>query len=78
MALEGDFRERELSWTQLLLDLKLAVGDGSLKFLEATGKDIRTMPSGNDAGSIRLIAANVLNNLPKSLQVNAKAKLHVI
>ena len=46
-GLEGGFRESELSWTQLLLDLKnrglakgskLAMGDGSLDFWKAWGK----------------------------------------
>jgi transposase-like protein len=77
-------RESELSWTELLLDLKnrglknapkLAVGDGALGFWKALAKvyghtrwqrcwDHKT--------------ANVLNKLPKSLQVKAKEKLHQI
>jgi transposase-like protein len=47
VALEGGFRESELSWTELLLDLKgrglstgprLAVGDGALGFWNALSK----------------------------------------
>lgn len=84
VALEGGFRESELSWTQLLLDLKgrglengpeLAVGDGALGFWKALGQVY---------GNVRWQrcwvhkTANVLNKLPKSLQVKAKAKLHQI
>lgn len=47
LAIEGGFRESELSWRQLLLDLKsrglitapqLAIGDGSLGFWSALSK----------------------------------------
>ena len=84
VALEGGFRESELSWTQLLLDLKgrglengpeLAVGDGALGFWKALSQIY---------GNVRWQrcwvhkTANVLNKLPKSLQAKAKAKLHQI
>ena len=84
VALEGGFRESELSWRQLLLDLKgrglktapqLAIGDGALGFWKALTKVY---------GSTRWQrcwvhkTANVLNKLPKSLQAKAKAKLHQI
>ena len=84
VALEGGFRESELSWSQLLLDLKgrglkngpeLAVGDGALGFWKALGQVY---------GNVRWQrcwvhkTANVLNKLPKSLQATAKAKLHQI
>lgn len=84
VALEGGFRESELSWTQLLLDLKgrglengpeLAVGDGALGFWKALSQVY---------GNVRWQrcwvhkTANVLNKLPKSLQAKAKAKLHQI
>jgi putative transposase len=84
IALEGGFRESELSWRQLLLDLKgrglktapqLAIGDGALGFWKALTKVY---------GSTRWQrcwvhkTANVLNKLPKSLQAKAKAKLHQI
>lgn len=84
VALEGGFRESELSWTQLLLDLKgrglengpeLAVGDGALGFWKALSQVY---------GNVRWQrcwvhkTANVLNKLPKSLQAKAKAKLRQI
>lgn len=84
VALEGGFRESELSWAQLLLDLKgrglengpeLAVGDGALGFWKALSQVY---------GNVRWQrcwvhkTANVLNKLPKSLQAKAKAKLHQI
>ena len=84
VAIEGGFRESELSWSQLLLSLKgrglkiapqLAVGDGALGFWNALTKVY---------GSTRWQrcwvhkTANVLNKLPKSLQPKAKAKLHQI
>jgi len=84
VALEGGFRESELSWTQLLLDLKgrglengpeLAVGDGALGFWKALPKVY-----GNTRWQRCWVhkTANVLNKLPKSLQAKAKAKLHQI
>jgi putative transposase len=84
VALEGGFRESELSWKQLLLDLKgrglktapqLAVGDGALGFWKALTKvygDTRWQRCWVHK------TANVLNKLPKSLQAKAKAKLHQI
>lgn len=84
VALEGGFRESELSWTELLLDLKgrglkngplLAVGDGSLGFWRALGKTY-----GNTRWQRCWVhkTANVLNKLPKNLQAKAKIKLHEI
>jgi putative transposase len=84
VAFEGGFRESELSWTQLLLDLKgrglskgprLAVGDGALGFWKALDKIY-----GNTRWQRCWVhkTANVLNKLPKSLQAKAKAKLHEI
>jgi len=84
VALEGGFRESELSWKQLLLDLKgrglkiapqLAVGDGALGFWKALAKVY-----GNTRWQRCWVhkTANVLNKLPKSLQAKAKAKLHQI
>lgn len=84
VAIEGGFRESELSWAQLLLDLKnrglesppqLAIGDGALGFWKALSQVY---------GNVRWQrcwvhkTANVLNKLPKSLQKKAKAKLHQI
>jgi transposase-like protein len=84
VALEGGFRESELSWSQLLLDLKgrglkigpqLAVGDGALGFWKAL-----TKVYGNARRQRCWVhkTANVLNKLPKSLQAKAKSKLHQI
>lgn len=84
VAIEGGYRESEMSWSQLLLNLKgrglqlgpkLAVGDGALGFWKALTKVY---------GSCRAQRCwvhktrNVLNKLPKSLQSKAKAKLHQI
>ena len=84
VAIEGGYRESEMSWSQLLLNLKgrglqlgpkLAVGDGALGFWKALTKAY---------GSCRAQrcwvhkTSNVLNKLPKSLQSKAKAKLHQI
>ncbi len=84
LALESGFRESELSWTELLVDLrhrglkiapKLAVGDGALGFWKALSKVY---------GQTRCQrcwvhkTANVLNRLPKSIQPKAKEKLHQI
>ena len=84
LALDSGFRESELSWTEILLDLKhrglkgapkLAVGDGALGFWKALEKVY---------GSTRWQrcwvhkTANILNKLPKSLQAKAKKKLHQI
>jgi putative transposase len=78
------FRESELSWTELLLDLKhrglnatpeLAIGDGALGFWKALTKVYH-----NTRWQRCWVhkTANVLNRLPKSLQAKAKEKLHQI
>jgi putative transposase len=84
LALETGFRESELSWTEVLVDLKhrglklgpkLAIGDGALGFWKALSKVY---------GQTRWQrcwvhkTANVLNQLPKSIQPKAKKKLHQI
>ena len=84
VAIEGGFRESELSWKQLLLDLKsrglengpqLAIGDGALGFWKA-------LPQVYDDTRWQRCwvhkTANILNKLPKSLQAKAKGKLHQI
>jgi transposase-like protein len=78
------YRESAQSWTELLLDLKhrglragpeLAVGDGALGFWKALGEVY---------GETRVQrcwvhkTANVLNQMPKSLQAGAKSRLHDI
>jgi transposase-like protein len=84
VAIEGGFRESELSWKQLLLNLRnrglkngpeLAIGDGALGFWKALSQvydDTRWQRCWVHK------TANVLNKLPKSLQAKAKAKLHEI
>ena len=84
VGLWDGFRESEQSWMELLLDLKsrglemgpkLAVGDGALGFWSALRKVY---------GETRQQrcwvhkTANVLNKLPKSLQQQAKQRLHEI
>jgi len=84
IALEGGFRESELSWTEVLVDLKhrgltkapeLAVGDGALGFWKALAKVYDTT---RWQRCWVHKTANVLNKLPKSLQAKAKKKLHQI
>jgi transposase-like protein len=84
LALESGFRESELSWTEVLLDMKrrglkngpeLAVGDGALGFWKALAKVY------NNTRWQRCWVhktANVLNKLPKSIQAKAKEKLRQI
>ena len=84
VGLWDGFRESEQSWMELLLDLKsrglemgpkLATGDGALGFWKALRKAY---------GQTRQQRcwvhkmANVLNKLPKSLQQQAKQRLHEI
>ena len=84
LALESGFRESELSWAELLLNLKrrglkegpeLAVGDGALGFWKALAKVYD-----NTRWQRCWVhkTANVLNKLPKSIQAKAKEKLHMI
>ena len=84
LAIESGFRESELSWAELLLNLKrrglkegpeLAVGDGSLGFWKALAKVYD-----NTRWQRCWVhkTANVLNKLPKSIQAKAKEKLHMI
>ena len=84
VAIEGGFRESELSWTEVLVDLKhrgltqapdLAIGDGALGFWKALAKVYDTT---RWQRCWVHKTANVLNKLPKSIQVNAKKKLQQI
>lgn len=84
VAIDGGFRESDLSWTQLLNDLKarglkdgprLCVGDGSLGFWKAIAK---AYPNSRCQRCWVHKVANVLNKLPKSIQGIAKKKLHEI
>lgn len=84
VAIDGGFRESEISWTDLLLDLKsrglkigpkLCVGDSAMGFWKAISK---VYPDTRRQRCWVHKTANVLNKLSKSLQSKAKQKLHNI
>jgi transposase-like protein len=84
VAVWDGHRESELSWLEVLRDLKrrglaiapkLAVGDGALGFWAALRKE---WPNTREQRCWVHKTANVLNALPKSLQPKAKARLHDI
>jgi len=84
LALESGFRESELSWTELLMDVKhrglttppqLAIGDGALGFWKALTKVYHTT---RWQRCWVHKTANIMNYLPKSLQAKAKANLQQI
>lgn len=78
------YRESTQSWSELLLDLKakglcvpplLAVGDGAMGFWGALDQ---VFPTTRHQRCWVHKTANILNNLPKSLQSKAKADIHNI
>jgi putative transposase len=78
------YRESEQSWYELLLDLKkrglalapkLAVGDGALGFWAALRK---VFGETREQRCWLHKTANVLNNMPKSVQPRAKGDIHEI
>ena len=84
LAVWDGHRESELSWLEVIRDLKrrglsiapkLAVGDGALGFWAALRKE---WPSTREQRCWVHKTANVLNSLPKSMQSKAKTKLHEI
>ena len=84
ITVQDGYRESEQSWSELLLDLKqrgltiapkLAVGDGALGFWAALRK---IFPETKEQRCWVHKTANVLNNLPKSVQPKAKDDLHEI
>ena len=84
IAVIDGYRESEQSWHELLIDLKqrglkfapkLAVGDGALGFWAALRK---VFPETREQRCWVHKTANVLNNMPKSVQPKAKADLHEI
>jgi len=84
VAIEGGYRESEISWSQLLIDLsarglkvspQLAVGDGALGFWNAMAK---VFPDCRWQRCWVHKSANVLNKLPKSQQAKAKSYLYEI
>lgn len=84
LAVHDGFRESELSWTELLEDLKqrglelppkLAVGDGGLGFWAALRK---VYPATREQRCWVHKTANVLDKLPRSMQGKAKQAMHDI
>lgn len=84
LGLEAGFRESELNWKALLLRLQnqglkeapqLAIGDGALGFWKALAQ---VFPTTRVQRCWVHKTANVLNNLPKSQQGQAKSALHEI
>jgi transposase-like protein len=84
LAVHDGFRESELSWCEVLKDLKrrglelppkLAVGDGGLGFWAALRK---VYPTTREQRCWVHKTANVLDQLPKSMQGKAKQALHDI
>ena len=84
IAVQDGHRESEQSWTSMLLDLKsrgltidpkLAIADGALGFWAACRK---IWPNTREQRCWVHKTANVLDKLPKSLQSEAKEKLHDI
>jgi transposase-like protein len=84
IALDSGFRESELSWAELLLNLKnrglkispkLAIGDGALGFWKALAK-VYSQTRWQRCWVHK--TANILNKLPKSMQAKAKERIHQI
>jgi transposase-like protein len=84
IAVVDGYRESEQSWHELLVDLKqrglvmhpqVAVGDGALGFWAALRK---VYPQTREQRCWVHKTANVLNKMPKSVQLKAKADLHEI
>jgi putative transposase len=84
IAIADGFRESEQSWKALLLDVKarglvidpkLATGDGALGFWKAIG---HIFPTTREQRCWVHKTANVLDKLPQRLQPEAKDKLHQI
>lgn len=84
IAVQDGYRESEASWSELMLDLKhrglttapkIAVGDGALGFWAALRK---IFPETQEQRCWVHKTANVLNNMPKSVQPRAKRDLHEI
>jgi putative transposase len=84
IAMSDGYRESEQSWLSLLVDVKarglvidpkLAIGDGALGFWKALPK---VYPATLEQRCWVHKTANVLDKLPKRLQAEAKEKLHDI
>ena len=84
IAILDGYRESEQSWSELLLDLKhrglamtpkVAVADGALGFWAAARK---VFPERREQRCWVHKTANVLNNMPKSVQPKARSDIHDI
>jgi len=84
IAVIDGYRESKQSWLELLLSLKqrgltiepkLAIGDGALGFWAALRE---VFPATREQRCWVHKTANVLNNMPRSVQPKAKADLHEI
>jgi transposase-like protein len=84
VAMDVGYRESELKWHDILLDLKqrglsdgasLAVGDGSLGFWNAL---VKVYPSTVHQRCWVHRTSNILDKLPKSIQPQAKKDIHEI
>ena len=84
LAIQAGFRESEISWKELLKDLKrrgldsspkLAIGDGALGFWKALKQE---WPETLHQRCWVHKTANVLDKLPKSVQSSARQKIHDI
>jgi transposase-like protein len=82
LALSDGYRESELSWVEMLRDLKtrglktapkLAIGDGALGFWAALGKEF---PETKWQRCWVHKTENVLNKLPQGMQGKAKSMIH--
>lgn len=84
VAVLDGYRESKLSWIELLLDLKqrglsegprLAIGDGGLGLWAAIRE---TYPETRQQRCWVHKTANILDKMPKSIQLKAKEKIHDI
>ncbi len=82
LAVKEGLRESELSWKELLLELKdqgleagpkLAIADGALGFWKALPQ---IFPKSREQRCWVHKTANILDKLPKSVQTNAKRLIH--
>lgn len=84
LAIEEGYRESEISWNNIILDLRrrglstgpsLAIGDGSLGFWNAIAKEF---PATKHQRCWVHRMANVLDKMPKSIQGQAKRNIQEI
>ncbi|MFH1416234.1 MAG: transposase, partial [Elusimicrobiota bacterium] len=84
IAVHAGYRESELSWREIMVNLKnqglnvgpkLAIGDGALGFWSALRKEF---PETREQRCWVHLTANVLDKMPKSVQKNAKQMIYDI